>query len=80
MSILLGKIDRVFQALLIATLKMYKLMISPLLPKSCRFYPSCSDYCMQAISKYGSIKGLLMGIARVARCNQFFSGGYDPLK
>lgn len=80
MSTVLGKIDRIVRALLIAILKIYKSTISPLMPKSCRFYPSCSDYSMQAISKYGPVKGVLMCAGRVCRCNQFFSGGYDPLK
>jgi len=72
--------DKIARALLIAILKIYKSAISPLMPKSCRFYPSCSDYSIQAISKYGPVRGVLLGIGRLCRCNQFFSGGYDPLK
>ena len=46
----------------------------------CRFYPSCSEYTIQAISKYGAIKGGLMASGRIARCNPFNKGGFDPLK
>ena len=54
--------------------------ISALTPPHCRFYPTCSEYTKQAIEKYGDIKGLLLGIARILRCNPFSKGGYDPLK
>lgn len=47
---------------------------------NCKFYPTCSEYTKQAIEKYGAIKGLLLGIARILRCNPFSKGGYDPLK
>ena len=46
----------------------------------CKFYPTCSEYTKQAIQKYGSIKGIALGIYRIARCNPFSKGGYDPLK
>ena len=46
----------------------------------CKFYPTCSEYTKQAIEKYGAGKGLLLGIYRIARCNPFSKGGYDPLK
>lgn len=57
----------------------YKKAISPLLPKSCRFYPTCSSYLYQAIEKYGVFKGLKYGIMRLLRCNPFGEGGYDPV-
>lgn len=47
---------------------------------NCKFYPTCSEYTKQAIEKYGAVKGLLLGIARILRCNPFSKGGYDPLK
>lgn len=47
---------------------------------NCKFYPTCSEYTKQAINKYGSIKGILLGIGRILRCNPFSKGGYDPLK
>ena len=46
----------------------------------CKFYPTCSEYTRQAIDKYGALKGLILGIYRVLRCNPFSKGGYDPLK
>ncbi|MCD6219339.1 membrane protein insertion efficiency factor YidD [Candidatus Calescamantes bacterium] len=66
--------------LLIGLIKIYQLFLSPLIPPSCRFYPSCSEYCMEALQKKGVVKGLWMGIKRVIRCNPFSSGGYDPVK
>lgn len=47
---------------------------------NCKFYPTCSEYTKQAIEKYGVLKGSILGIARILRCNPFSKGGYDPLK
>lgn len=47
---------------------------------NCKFYPTCSDYTKQAIEKYGALKGAILGIYRIFRCNPFSKGGYDPLK
>jgi putative membrane protein insertion efficiency factor len=57
----------------------YKKIISPFLPKACRYYPTCSVYSAEALKKYGLIKGLYLAIKRILRCNPFFSGGYDPV-
>jgi uncharacterized protein len=57
----------------------YKRFISPLLPPSCRFYPTCSDYAYEAIEKHGLIKGGRLAIWRVLRCNPFGKGGIDPV-
>ncbi len=57
----------------------YQRFISPMLPKSCRFIPTCSEYCYQAIAKYGVIKGLFLGTKRILKCHPFHPGGYDPL-
>jgi putative membrane protein insertion efficiency factor len=57
----------------------YQRGVSPLLPASCRFVPSCSDYGYQAIEKYGIIRGGAMAAWRVLRCNPFNKGGYDPV-
>ena len=46
----------------------------------CKFYPTCSEYTIQAIEKYGALKGTILGIYRILRCNPFSKGGYDPLK
>ncbi len=65
--------------LLKVILKGYKLFISPLLPPSCRFYPSCSDYAMMSIERYGAARGIVLAIKRVLRCHPFNQGGYDPI-
>jgi hypothetical protein len=65
--------------ILIGLIRFYQLVISPGLPPSCRFYPSCSEYTLQAIAKYGALKGLWLGVKRIARCHPFHPGGYDPV-
>ncbi|MDZ7335273.1 MAG: membrane protein insertion efficiency factor YidD [candidate division KSB1 bacterium] len=65
--------------ILLTLIKTYQKFISPSLPPSCRFTPSCSEYCYQAIEKYGCIKGVALSIWRILRCNPFHPGGYDPL-
>ncbi|MHB1346322.1 MAG: membrane protein insertion efficiency factor YidD [Candidatus Humimicrobiaceae bacterium] len=65
---------------LILIIKGYKKAISPLLPPSCRFYPTCSTYAIQALEKYGIIKGSIKALYRILRCNPFNKGGYDPVK
>ncbi|MDD4507496.1 MAG: membrane protein insertion efficiency factor YidD [Eubacteriaceae bacterium] len=60
-------------------IKGYQRFISPVLPKTCRFYPTCSTYCYQAIEKYGAFKGFIMGMKRIMRCHPFNPGGYDPV-
>jgi putative membrane protein insertion efficiency factor len=65
---------------LLALIRLYQAVISPSLPpNTCRFYPSCSHYGYQAIYKYGAIKGTVMAIWRVIRCNPWNPGGYDPV-
>jgi hypothetical protein len=61
-------------------IKVYKRFISPILPGSCRFYPSCSQYAVDAVGKYGAMKGGIMAVYRIMRCNPFNKGGYDPVK
>jgi len=60
-------------------LRAYKWAISPLFPPSCRYVPTCSEYCMEAVERYGVVRGALMGIARILRCHPFARGGYDPV-
>ncbi|MDP3683562.1 MAG: membrane protein insertion efficiency factor YidD [Ignavibacteria bacterium] len=57
----------------------YQKIISPMFPPSCRFYPTCSEYAVQAFSKYGVIKGGAKATWRILRCNPFNKGGFDPL-
>nr|WP_072745080.1 membrane protein insertion efficiency factor YidD [Sporanaerobacter acetigenes] len=68
--------------LAIMLIKIYQKTISRyLIPyRSCRFYPTCSDYTIEAIEKYGFFKGGFMGFKRILRCNPFNPGGYDPVK
>jgi len=63
---------------LIATFRIYQKTISPLLPHSCRFSPTCSEYMITAIEKHGTVKGLYKGATRIMRCHPFNPGGYDP--
>ncbi|WP_208422524.1 membrane protein insertion efficiency factor YidD [Latilactobacillus fragifolii] len=65
--------------ILIGLIRFYQAGISPLLPPSCRYYPTCSSYMIQAIQKHGAILGLMMGIGRILRCHPFIRGGYDPV-
>jgi putative membrane protein insertion efficiency factor len=58
----------------------YQLVISPMLPPSCRFTPTCSVYTMEAIRRYGALRGSYRGVRRLLRCHPFHPGGYDPVK
>lgn len=66
--------------LFILLIRGYKKFISPMLPPSCRFYPTCSEYSIQAFEKYGVMKGAAKSIWRILRCNPFNKGGYDPIE
>jgi putative membrane protein insertion efficiency factor len=65
--------------ILIALIRGYQLCVSPLFPPACRFYPTCSAYCIQALEKHGFLKGVALGARRVLRCHPFNPGGYDPV-
>jgi putative membrane protein insertion efficiency factor len=58
----------------------YRRFISPLKPRSCRFYPTCSEYALTAIESYGVIKGGIMSLKRILRCHPLNPGGYDPVQ
>ncbi|MCE2706649.1 MAG: membrane protein insertion efficiency factor YidD [Proteobacteria bacterium] len=69
-----------FKKIAILLIRFYQLVISPLLPKSCRYTPTCSEYSIVAISKYGIIRGLYLSIKRILRCHPFSNNsGYDPV-
>ena len=59
---------------------LYQILISPWLPPTCRFYPTCSQYTLEAVDKYGAKKGIFLGIKRISKCHPYNNGGYDPLK
>ncbi|HHY60604.1 MAG TPA: membrane protein insertion efficiency factor YidD [Clostridia bacterium] len=64
---------------LIRIIRFYQRFISPLLPRHCRFYPTCSEYSVQALQKYGWRKGGLLAVKRLLKCHPFHPGGYDPI-
>ncbi len=67
------------ERVVLGMLRFYQLVISPTLPPSCRFQPTCSEYMIQAVQKYGALRGVFMGLKRLARCHPFHEGGYDPV-
>jgi putative membrane protein insertion efficiency factor len=67
------------RALAILPLRFYKRFLSPLLPPMCRFDPTCSIFMMQAIEKHGTLRGVWLGLRRLARCHPFNPGGWDPV-
>jgi putative membrane protein insertion efficiency factor len=62
-----------------ALLDLYKLTISPLLPAACRYYPTCSQYAREAVLKHGVLRGGLLAVRRIVRCNPYHAGGVDPV-
>lgn len=65
--------------LLIFVIKVYKRVLSPLLPPACRFLPTCSDYAVEAVEKHGALKGTYLALRRVLRCHPLCEGGFDPV-
>jgi len=65
--------------ILVGLIRLYQIFISPLKGQTCRFYPSCSEYSVQALKKYGVIKGSWKSIRRISRCHPFHPGGHDPV-
>lgn len=67
------------KAFLIGAIRFYRAYISPLKPPCCRFVPTCSEYALEAIQKYGPAKGGWLAAKRIAKCHPFHKGGYDPV-
>ena len=65
--------------LLLVPIRFYQRFLSPLLPSSCRFQPSCSQYAVEAIERFGVLRGGSLAVARIARCHPFHPGGFDPV-
>ena len=64
---------------MLASLRFYKRRISPLLPPACKYTPTCSEYAMQAVERYGAVYGGYLAARRLLRCHPFAKGGYDPV-
>ncbi len=65
--------------IMLALVRAYQYLISPMFGPSCRFTPTCSEYAVQALKKYGAAKGFWLSVKRVGRCHPWHDGGYDPL-
>jgi putative membrane protein insertion efficiency factor len=72
-------IARLPQRLLALLIRGYQRLLSPLLPPSCRFYPSCSQYALEAVNRHGAFKGSWLAARRLVRCHPFNAGGFDPV-
>lgn len=78
MSAALKQILHLPATLLIASARVYQWTLSPLIGRHCRFQPTCSTYFIEAVKKYGAVRGTWRGIKRIGRCHPFSPGGYDP--
>lgn len=67
------------KVILLLLIQGYRRLLSPLLPPTCRFQPTCSQYALTAIERFGSIKGTWLALRRITRCHPFHPGGYDPV-
>ncbi|WP_339254645.1 membrane protein insertion efficiency factor YidD [Sporosarcina sp. FSL W8-0480] len=67
------------KTILIGLIKLYQKVISPLTPPTCRFYPTCSHYGVEAIQKHGALKGAWLAVCRISKCHPFHEGGFDPV-
>jgi uncharacterized protein len=71
---------RILEYFFVALVRVYQIGISPFLGPCCRYYPTCSEYAITAIRRYGPFRGTLMGMMRIFRCHPLHAGGYDPVK
>ena len=78
-KIFIDALLKLLAAPFILLIKVYQLLISPLFPSSCRYTPTCSHYTLEALKKYGLLKGLWLGIKRISRCHPWGGSGYDPV-
>jgi uncharacterized protein len=72
-------VQRIPVFLLVLLVRIYQVLISPMLPASCRYVPSCSAYAVEALERHGALRGGWMAARRIARCHPFRAGGYDPV-
>lgn len=73
-------LEEIISRIIIFAIKLYQHSLSPILPKTCRFYPTCSNYAIEALNKKGLVKGVALSLWRILRCNPFSKGGYDPVR
>ena len=73
-------LHKLWKSLFILPIKFYQILISPILPNTCRHLPTCSEYTIEAIKTYGVFKGIIKGAYRILRCNPLGTSGYDPIK
>jgi putative membrane protein insertion efficiency factor len=73
-------VKRSLLAILLAPIRLYQRLVSPLLPRRCKYEPTCSAYAVQAIRELGAVRGSILAAWRLARCNPFSHGGYDPVE
>jgi hypothetical protein len=64
----------------VAPIKLYQRLISPMVGQRCKYYPSCSEYAVQAVQRFGILRGLVLAVWRVLRCNPWSHGGFDPVE
>ncbi len=76
---MMNKLLKILAVPFIILIKLYQLLISPLFPSSCRYTPTCSNYTLEALKKYGVLKGSWLGIKRILRCHPWGGSGYDPV-
>lgn len=74
-----ASLQKIAQAIVLAPVYFYRWCISPLLPASCRYTPTCSQYMVEAVQKHGIFKGVWLGLKRIARCHPWGGSGYDPV-
>lgn len=70
--------NRLTSAMLIGIVRLYQITLSPIFGRQCRFHPTCSQYFIEAVRKYGAASGFVRGVWRIMRCHPFHPGGYDP--
>jgi uncharacterized protein len=71
---------RILENIFVVLVRVYQICISPFLGPCCRFYPTCSEYAIIAVRRYGPLRGAFLGLRRILRCHPFHTGGYDPVK
>lgn len=71
---------RILGNFFVALVRVYQICISPFVAPCCRFYPTCSEYAIIVVRRYGPLRGAFLGLMRILRCHPFHTGGYDPVK